>query len=246
MRIAIVSDIHENFSRLEQAVNTLQKHGYDMLICLGDITGFSPRYYDHQPDANACIDLLREKATFCIAGNHDLFTAQRLPSYHRQLNIPPEWCELSLQQRNAHAGKRLWIYPDEVIPLLSPVNREYLQGLPEWKTLDCGQEQLFFSHFLQPDLCGVMRKFPQHFWHLNPHLALMKKLGCRIAFAGHAHPNTPLIANTWLGPQPFTSKQLRKSRQQIILCPPIAGTKQKCGLIIFDPSDNLITSINIA
>ena len=45
MRIAIISDIHEDFAMLEKALAILKSVGYDMLVCLGDITGFAPEYY---------------------------------------------------------------------------------------------------------------------------------------------------------------------------------------------------------
>ena len=74
MRIAIVSDIHEDSKNLEKAIKKIQLLGYDALICLGDITGYAPVFHGHEPDANSCIDMLRSLSAISVVGNHDIFT----------------------------------------------------------------------------------------------------------------------------------------------------------------------------
>jgi 3',5'-cyclic AMP phosphodiesterase CpdA len=105
MRIAIITDIHEDFEMLEKAFAKIRSLGYDLLVCLGDVTGFAHQFYDHPPDANACLDLLRANAHLALAGNHDLFTAHRLPSYHIHNGIPGNWYELSFQEQFSPGGE---------------------------------------------------------------------------------------------------------------------------------------------
>lgn len=72
MRIAIVSDIHEDYHKLLKALSLLKDSGYDMLVCLGDIAGYNAQYYQHTPDADKCIELIREQADIVVIGNNDL------------------------------------------------------------------------------------------------------------------------------------------------------------------------------
>ena len=64
MRALVISDIHGNLLALE-AVLEAEGDRYDELWCLGDVVGYGAR-------PNECIDRVRELATVCLAGNHDL------------------------------------------------------------------------------------------------------------------------------------------------------------------------------
>ena len=46
-------------------------HGVDEIWCLGDLVGYGPR-------PNECVALVRERASLCLAGNHDLAVLGRL------------------------------------------------------------------------------------------------------------------------------------------------------------------------
>jgi diadenosine tetraphosphatase ApaH/serine/threonine PP2A family protein phosphatase len=65
MRVAVVSDIHGNLHALEAALAEIEGEAVDELWCLGDVVGYGPR-------PNQCCGLIRERATFSLAGNHDL------------------------------------------------------------------------------------------------------------------------------------------------------------------------------
>jgi len=65
MRIAVVSDIHANLHALEAALAEIDREGVDELWCLGDVVGYGPR-------PNECCDLVRERASLSLCGNHDL------------------------------------------------------------------------------------------------------------------------------------------------------------------------------
>ena len=45
---------------------------FDELWCLGDVVGYGPR-------PNECAAILRERATVCLAGNHDLVVLGKIP-----------------------------------------------------------------------------------------------------------------------------------------------------------------------
>lgn len=72
MKIAVLSDVHANLHALEAVLAEVDAGGFDELWCLGDIVGYGPR-------PNECAALLNERATVCLAGNHDLVALDRIP-----------------------------------------------------------------------------------------------------------------------------------------------------------------------
>jgi predicted phosphodiesterase len=65
VRLAAISDIHANLPALEAVFEAVEGAGVDEIWCLGDVVG-----YGAQPDE--CADLVRERCTLCLVGNHDL------------------------------------------------------------------------------------------------------------------------------------------------------------------------------
>jgi diadenosine tetraphosphatase ApaH/serine/threonine PP2A family protein phosphatase len=65
VRIAVFSDIHSNLHALDAVLADIERESPDELWCLGDVIGYGPR-------PNECIDLVRERATLSLCGNHDL------------------------------------------------------------------------------------------------------------------------------------------------------------------------------
>ena len=65
-KLAVISDIHGNLPALKAVLNDIDTNGIDDVICLGDIVG----YYCM---VNECIDMLRERAIYCLLGNHDYY-----------------------------------------------------------------------------------------------------------------------------------------------------------------------------
>jgi predicted phosphodiesterase len=65
MRAAVVSDIHANLHALEAVLEAIDSEAPDELWCLGDLVGYGPK-------PNECCALVQERATTCLAGNHDL------------------------------------------------------------------------------------------------------------------------------------------------------------------------------
>lgn len=63
MRVLILSDIHANLVALETVLSA-SEGAYDAIWCLGDVVGYGPR-------PNECVEIVREKASLCVMGNHD-------------------------------------------------------------------------------------------------------------------------------------------------------------------------------
>ena len=72
MRVAVLSDVHANLHALQAVLAEVDAGGFDEIWCLGDVVGYGPR-------PNECAAVLRERATVCLAGNHDLVVLGKIP-----------------------------------------------------------------------------------------------------------------------------------------------------------------------
>ena len=64
MKYAIISDLHSNLEALEAVFDDADTEGAESFLCCGDIIGYGA-------NPNECIELLLERETQCILGNHD-------------------------------------------------------------------------------------------------------------------------------------------------------------------------------
>ncbi len=74
-RIAVLSDVHGNFSALKNVIQVLKKEQPDIWLCLGDIVGYGPF-------AGECINLIREMDMQVVKGNHDAGVTGELSIRH--------------------------------------------------------------------------------------------------------------------------------------------------------------------
>jgi diadenosine tetraphosphatase ApaH/serine/threonine PP2A family protein phosphatase len=65
VRVAAISDIHANLPALEAVLASIDAVGVDEIWCLGDVVGYGA-------DPDACTELVRERCSLCLVGNHDL------------------------------------------------------------------------------------------------------------------------------------------------------------------------------
>ena len=65
MRVAVVSDIHGNFTALEAVFAAIDADAPDELWCLGDLVGYGAR-------PNECCAAVEARINLSLAGNHDL------------------------------------------------------------------------------------------------------------------------------------------------------------------------------
>ncbi|MGH2916005.1 MAG: metallophosphoesterase family protein [Solirubrobacteraceae bacterium] len=97
MRVAIVSDIHGNRHAFEAVLDAIEETDCRELWCLGDLVG-----YGAEPDA--CVELAREHAAVCLAGNHDLGVTGAIPlaQFSRGAALAAGWTRdrISVQTRD--------------------------------------------------------------------------------------------------------------------------------------------------
>ena len=86
MRVAVVSDIHANLAALEAVLAAIDASPADEIWCLGDLVGYGAR-------PNECCALVRERATVCLGGNHDLAVRGTidLRDFSGDAGIAAEW-----------------------------------------------------------------------------------------------------------------------------------------------------------
>ena len=149
MRLAIISDIHEDILSLKKIISRIEKSGYDQLICLGDISGFSIPYYKYRKTRNAheCLSLLREKNCLIIPGNHDFHAARIIPRNSSVFDFPENWFDLDTRQQSVLAGDEIWLHEEgDLKPHYTPEDLEYLRSLPEYDVLKKNGMNILFSH----------------------------------------------------------------------------------------------------
>ena len=100
MRTVIVTDIHANLPALEAVEAHAMGQGADRWVCLGDTVGYAA-----EPDA--CCDLIRERAAFCLLGNHDAAAVERmeLDYYYEAARQALLWTRDTLSETN-----RAWLH----------------------------------------------------------------------------------------------------------------------------------------
>jgi len=91
MRVAIVSDIHGNRHAFEAVLDAVGETDCRELWCLGDLVGYGA-------DPNACVDLAREHAAICLAGNHDLGVRGTIPleQFSRGAALAATWTQQTI------------------------------------------------------------------------------------------------------------------------------------------------------
>jgi len=86
MKIAVISDIHANRQAFEATLDAVAASDASELWCLGDLVG-----YGAEPDA--CVELAREHASVCLAGNHDMAVTGEisLEEFSRGASLAAQW-----------------------------------------------------------------------------------------------------------------------------------------------------------
>jgi predicted phosphodiesterase len=236
MRLGFLSDIHEDVISLKKGLDVLQREHCDQIICLGDIIGFSNPYYPfgETKDANACIDLVRENCTIVVPGNHDLFSAGRIPMFHAGIEYPEDWYRLEISDRMNLMKGKIWFYENEINPGLTEENIQYLRSLPEYDILKLDNYSILVTHFLYPDISGSLRKRIDENFEYRDHFWFMRQNNCILSFAGHMHMEGFEVVNM-LGFREFgfTKKRLKRIESFIGL-PSIASGRNKNGVAVFD------------
>lgn len=219
MRVAILSDIHEDYESLPRVVAKAEAKGFDKLICLGDISGFSLPFYKYgeSRNASACLALLREKCDIIIIGNHDLHAAGIDPELPDDLK-DKDTCQHEL----------------DLDPGYSEEDISFLATLPFYDILTTPTGNILFSHYVYPNLTGFVKGFNTEEKDFQVHFAFMQEHNCKLSFTGHAHPRGFYIVNS-SGLNHYHSGGIKITTfPALIGIPPVTRTQDRCSFGIFD------------
>lgn len=70
--IALISDVHGNLPALRAVLEDVERVGVSEIWCLGDVVGYGAH-------PNECVELVAERCSRWLAGNHDLVVCGTLP-----------------------------------------------------------------------------------------------------------------------------------------------------------------------
>jgi predicted phosphodiesterase len=135
VQIAIVSDVHGNRQAFEAVLEEIEDSQCEEIWCLGDLVG-----YGAEPDA--CVELAREHAAICLAGNHDLGVCGALPlsEFSRGAALAAQWTQETITAQTREYLETLQpTYLDEQVGLYHASPRD-----PVWE---------YVLSPLQADLC---------------------------------------------------------------------------------------------
>ena len=224
MRLAIISDIHEDLPRLHKVLKTIDRKGYDKLICLGDISGFSENYYRYPKTRNApaCLELVRKKCSIIVPGNHDLHAAGKSP------------------KQSTDKENKYWKHEEDLDPGYAQEELTFLSGLPEFHILNTPEGNMLLTHYVKPNLSGFIKGFYTMAKEFGSHFQLMQENNCTLGFTGHAHVRGFYM----VVPSAFRQYRYRSLRLKefptIIGIPPVTRHKFRSGFCIFDTDSRLL------
>jgi putative phosphoesterase len=126
IKIAVISDIHANLPALKAVLKDIELFEADQVYCLGDLTDAAPWH-------NEVVDLIRSLKIPVIMGNHDERIGFDIPVLPLSKHSPEEQ-EARLSAINFTKTT------------ISPLNKEFLAGLPESIRLEFGAIQILMVH----------------------------------------------------------------------------------------------------
>ncbi|MGM0567346.1 MAG: metallophosphoesterase family protein [Bacteroidota bacterium] len=248
MKIAIISDIHEDLVHLKTALINIEKHRVDEIVCLGDISGYSVPYYNHLGTRNAheCLELIRSYCAYVVVGNHDIHAAKIIPGISPSFEYPDNWYQMAYQERKKIASGKIWLHEEnDIDPLYTTKDIEYLRSLPQYVVLPSSMGNILFSHYVYPNLSGAGNTYFTYVDEFRKHFDFMRQKNCGLSFFGHTH-TTGILKVT---PKRIKKHGFRKivaiSGDTAVSIPSIALNGKRNGFCIFDVTEWTLRSFRI-
>jgi predicted phosphodiesterase len=248
MRLAIITDIHEDIISLKEALRKIERFRCDEIVCLGDISGFSLPYYNYYPTRNAheCLSLIRSVCSIVLLGNHDIHAAGIIPEHCNFFEFPDNWYQLDYHQRHKLGNDTLWLHEEnDLNPLYKGDDLEYLRSLPEYHVMQLPERNILLTHYVYPNTSGLKKEFYTYGDEFDQHFNFMAEMDCTISFTGHVHIRGFFTANGRRFKQHRYKELTLKSDPVCIGLPPITRLNNRSGFCIFDTDSNSMKVIKI-
>ncbi len=248
MKLAFISDIHEDLVSLRKAMRKIEKLGCDQVVCLGDISGYGVPYFDHfdTRDASECLKMIRENCSIVLGGNHDLSSAKVIPTNNGGFHYPVNWYYLDYHQKKEFSKGAVWLYEQEELdPLYTQEEKLFVSKVPEFDVINTGSVNILVSHYIFPNLTGSRSGFYYDREDFDQHLEFMKEHDCMFSFSGHEHPHGFVkVTHQVLNQFGFERALLRPERTSIVV-PAIAKGRKPNGFLIFNSENLEINAVKI-
>jgi len=99
---AVVSDIHSNLEALTAVLADIESRGIKDIYCLGDVVGYGP-------NPKECLDLIIDKAQWCVLGNHDYAVFYEPTNFNYAAEQASFWTREVLEtEQEKPRGDRRW------------------------------------------------------------------------------------------------------------------------------------------
>lgn len=92
MKVAIISDLHSNREALDAVFAHVETQDVEEVVCLGDIVGYGP-------EPEYCVDLVRERTSLTLMGNHDEALFQDASDFNPHARAAIEFTRGRMQPR---------------------------------------------------------------------------------------------------------------------------------------------------
>ena len=248
MKIAIISDIHEDIIHLRAALRSIEKHRVDQIVCLGDISGYSVPYYNHLDTRNAqeCLHLIRSHCSHVVLGNHDIHAAEIIPEVSPAFEYPDNWYQMAYPERKKMASGKVWLHEEnDIAPLYSTEDIAYLRRLPQYVVLPTSMGNVLFSHYAYPNLSGTGKTFFTYPDEFRKHFDFIRQKNCRLSFFGHTHTTGILKVMQKRIKKFGFRKAASLSNDNAISVPSIALNGKRNGFCIFNEKERTAQSFRI-
>lgn len=149
--------------------------------------GYSIPYYTYlsSRNANKVVEMIRERCSSIVIGNHDLYALRKTPINKSFFNYPKNWYDLDFAERKKISNGELFLYEDNELPsLLTSKNKEFLASLPEYIVKDFDDHKILFTHYAFPDCTGSSTHVVNNTDELKIHFKIMEKKVVCMVFPG--------------------------------------------------------------
>ncbi len=248
MRLGIITDIHENVTMLEAVLKLAEAYKCDELACLGDIAGYDRRFYNYHfhRSARQCLSLIRSNCHWVVAGNHDLFAANRFPGYSNGFKYPELWFQMTPAEKRNASGGLVWSFEGEDPNDLGEDDIAYLNAIPEYSIVSANGIRLLLSHYVFPDFTGSTTRYVAKQRHIGDLWKFMANNEIQFSLSGHSHKPIAYFSHRQslsflkaAHPVPGDSIFLGKEMTMILL-PPLTGGNGRTSFSIIDTATRML------
>ena len=242
MKIWIISDIHEDITRLREWIKILEERKCEKLICLWDLVWVSVPYYWYMQsrDSNSVVNVIKEKCEHIVSWNHDLYCTKTLPT-SSPFQFPNNRYDLSYPEKDKLAWWKIWLNDtNELESLLTHDNISFLKKLDQSKLIEVDWINILISHRIYPDLWGVTKNEFNTTSSLWDRYNYMSDIGATINLVWHSHKHKRRFSRNWIADINFWNKYYFNIKVEWFILPCTCNWTFANGVTVLDTKEKYI------